>query len=139
MNFFESQDRVRRNTAKLVILFVLAVITLVIMTNLLVMVTLGYISSEQLSSGETLIKQMDWRTFVAVSVGVGVVVLVGSLYKILALSAVGKAFDEPRTAQRLFSIGRKVNDMTTLGQFGDGRLEEAQVGEMTRQEQDLHA
>ena len=59
MNFFESQDRVRRNTAKLVFLFVLAVITLVIMTNLLVMMTLGYINSEQLSSGETLIQQMD--------------------------------------------------------------------------------
>ena len=94
MNFFESQDRVRRNTAKLVFLFVLAVITLVIMTNLLVMMTLGYINSEQLTNGETLIQQMDWRTFVAVSVGVGVVVLVGSLYKIMALSAGGKAVAE---------------------------------------------
>jgi len=94
MNFFESQDRVRRNTAKLVILFVLAVITLVIMTNLLVMVTLGYINTEQLGSGETLIQQMDWRMFVAVSIGVGVVVLVGSLYKIMALSAGGKAVAE---------------------------------------------
>ncbi len=41
MNFFEAQDRVRRNTAKLVFLFVLAVVALVIMTNLLVMMTLG--------------------------------------------------------------------------------------------------
>ncbi len=79
MNFFESQDRVRRNTAKLVFLFVVAVVTLIIMTNLLVMMTLGYFNSEQAPYGETLIQQMDWRTFVAVSVGVGVVVLAGSL------------------------------------------------------------
>ena len=94
MNFFESQDRVRKNTAKLVFLFVLAVVALVIMTNLLVMMTLGYINSEQLRDGETLIQQMDWRMFVTVTVGVSVVVLVGSLYKIMALSAGGKAVAE---------------------------------------------
>jgi Zn-dependent protease with chaperone function len=94
MNFFESQDRVRRNTAKLVFLFVLAVVTLIIMTNLLVMMTLGYSNSEQLRDGETLLQQMDWRTFVMVSIGVGVVVLVGSLYKIMALSGGGKAVAE---------------------------------------------
>lgn len=94
MNFFESQDRVRRNTTKLVFLFVLAVVTLIIMTNLLVMMTLGYFNSEQLRDGETLIQQMDWRTFLMVSVGVVIVVLVGSLYKIMALSTGGKAVAE---------------------------------------------
>ncbi len=87
MNFFESQDRVRKNTAKLVFLFALAVITLIIMTNLLVMMVFGYINSEQLRDGETLIQQMDWQTFVAVGAGASVVILVGSLYKIMALSA----------------------------------------------------
>jgi Zn-dependent protease with chaperone function len=94
MNFFEAQDRVRRNTAKLVFLFVLAVVALIIMTNLLVMMTLGYLNSEQLRDGGTLVQQMDWRTFVTVGVGVSVVVLVGSLYKIMALSAGGKAVAE---------------------------------------------
>ncbi len=94
MNFFESQDRVRKNTAKLVFLFALAVITLIIMTNLLVMMVFGYINSEQLRDGETLIQQMDWLTFVAVGAGVSVVILVGSLYKIMALSAGGKTVAE---------------------------------------------
>ncbi len=94
VNFFESQDRVRKNTTRLVFLFFLAVITLIIMTNLLVMLTLGYFNTEQLRDGETLIQQMDWWTFAAVSAGVGVVVLVGSLYKIMALSAGGKAVAE---------------------------------------------
>ena len=94
MNFFESQDRVRKNTFQLVLLFTLAVVTIIIMVNLLVMLTFGYINSEQVQGGEALLQQMDWQTFAAVSAGVGVVVVVGSLYKIIALSAGGKAVAE---------------------------------------------
>src|SRR4030067_1411517 len=108
MNFFESQDRVRKNTALLVVLFVLAVVALIIMTNLLLMLVFGYINSEQVRDGETLIRQMDWQTFVAVGAGVGVVVFAGSLYKIIALSAGGKVVAEslggqliPRNTQDL--------------------------------------
>ena len=94
MNFFESQDRVRKHTALLVVLFVLAVVTLIVMTNLLVMIVFGYVNSEQLRDGETFFRQMDWQTFAAVSAGVGIVVLAGSLYKILALSGGGKVVAE---------------------------------------------
>ncbi|MBI4195632.1 MAG: M48 family metallopeptidase, partial [Betaproteobacteria bacterium] len=81
---------------------------LIIMTNLLLMVVFGYINSEQVRDGETLIRQMDWQTFVAVGAGVGVVVFAGSLYKIIALSAGGKVVAEslggqliPRNTQDL--------------------------------------
>ena len=94
MNFFESQDRVRKHTVQLVFLFTLAVVTLIIMTNLLVMVVFGYINSEQIQDGGAFLQQMDWQTFAAVSVGVGSVVLVGSLYKIMILSAGGKTVAE---------------------------------------------
>ncbi len=94
MNFFESQDRVRKNTVQLVFLFVLAVLTLIIMTNLLVMMVFGYHNSQQMQDGGTLLQQMDWQIFTAVSIGVGVVVLAGSLYKIMALSAGGKTVAE---------------------------------------------
>ena len=94
MNFFESQDRVRKNTTLLVGLFVLAVLALIVMTNLLVMVVFGLIDSQQVRDGGTLIRRMDWRTFAAVGAGVGVVVLAGSLYKIMALSAGGKVVAE---------------------------------------------
>jgi len=94
MNFFESQDRVRKNTVQLVLLFSLAVVTLIVMVNLLVMVVFGYINSEQMQDGGTLLQLMDWQTFAAVSIGVAVVVLVGSLYKIMALSAGGKVVAE---------------------------------------------
>jgi Zn-dependent protease with chaperone function len=94
MNFFESQDRVRKNTTLLVGLFILAVLALIVMTNLLVMVVFGLIDTQQVRDGGTLIRRMDWRTFAAVGAGVGVVVLAGSLYKIMALSAGGKVVAE---------------------------------------------
>jgi Zn-dependent protease with chaperone function len=90
MNFFESQDRARKNTFQLVFLFALAVITLIIMTNLLVMVVFGFINSQQMQSGSALVQKMDWRTFALVSTGVGAVVLGGSFYKIMALSGGGR-------------------------------------------------
>jgi len=94
MNFFESQDRSRKNTVHLVCLFVLAVIALIIMTNLLVMGVFGYINNEQFQDGGDLLQQMDWPVFAAVSTGVCVVVLLGSLYKIMVLSGGGKTVAE---------------------------------------------
>lgn len=90
MNFFESQDRARKNTFTLVFLFALAVITLIIMTNLLVMLVFGFIGNDQLHSGVALLRKMDWQMFALVSAAVVTVVLTGSLYKIMALSGGGK-------------------------------------------------
>ncbi len=90
MNFFESQDRARKNTSQLVFLFALAVITLIIMTNLLVMVVFGFINSQQMQSSSTLVQTMDWQMFALVSAGVAAVVLGGSFYKIMALSSGGR-------------------------------------------------
>lgn len=114
MNFFESQDRVRKNTVHLVLLFSLAVITLIIMTNLLVMVVFGYINSEQMQDGGTFLQQMDWQTFAAVSIGVGIVVLVGSLYKIMSLSAGGKAVAESLGGQLIPQNTQDLNQRKLL-------------------------
>jgi Zn-dependent protease with chaperone function len=94
MNFFESQDRARKHTLQLVSLFALAVVSLIIMTNLLVMVVFGFINTKQVQSGEALLRQIDWHTFATVSAAVAVVVLAGSLYKMAALSAGGKTVAE---------------------------------------------
>src|SRR3990167_4271691 len=99
MNFFESQDRAHKSTALLVVLFVLAVAALIIMTNVLIMIVFGFIDSQQLRNGGTLIRQMDWQTFAAVGAGVGVVVFAGSLYKIIALSAGGRVVAESLDGQ----------------------------------------
>ncbi len=47
VDFFKAQDEARRNTKLLVLLFGLAVVCLLILTNLLLLFTLGLINSEQ--------------------------------------------------------------------------------------------
>lgn len=114
MNFFESQDRVRKNTTVLVVLFALAVIFLVIMANLLAMIVFGFVNSEQLRDGGALIRQMDWKTFAAVGAGVSVVVLAGSLYKIMALSSGGKAVAESLGGQLIAQNSQDLNQRKLL-------------------------
>ncbi|MFT6952358.1 MAG: Zn-dependent protease with chaperone function [Paraglaciecola sp.] len=94
MNFFESQDRARKHTFQLIFLFSLAVIILIIMVNLLVMLAFGFIDNGQTSNGQSLWQLMDWPTFTTISGAVTLVVLVGSLYKIMALSGGGKVVAE---------------------------------------------
>ncbi|MFT4607159.1 MAG: Zn-dependent protease with chaperone function [Gammaproteobacteria bacterium] len=94
MNFFESQEQSRKHTFRLVLLFTLALVSLIILTNLLVMVVFGFIDGQKIQGSESLIRNIDWQTFLAISAGVGAVVMVGSLYKIMILSAGGKVVAE---------------------------------------------
>jgi len=93
MNFFELQDRARHSTFKLVVLFSLAVVTLIILTNLLVMFVFGYVNT-QLLTVNTFQQQFDWELFVKVGLGVLAIVAFGSLYKILSLGGGGEKVAE---------------------------------------------
>ena len=90
MNFFQSQDVARKNTFLLVTLFSLAIISLIVLTNVLVMVVFGYLDSSTISA-ETFNTQFDWRIFMMVGAavtGVAVTVLIivgGALYSLGAL------------------------------------------------------
>ena len=105
MNFFKSQDEARRNTGRLVILFSLAVISLIVMTNLLVMFVFGYIRLEQNGgmSTEELISSIDWQVFTVIGVAVTAVIAAGSLYKILALAGGGARVAEMLEAELVVS------------------------------------
>ena len=94
MKFFESQDQARKSTTRLVAFFFLAVIAMIVMTNLLVMVVMGSFGAEDEDSWGTSDRPFDWQMFATVGVGVCVVVLVGSLYKTRVLSAGGKTVAE---------------------------------------------
>lgn len=94
MNFFESQERAHKHTTLLIVLFAVAVVALIVMANVLVLVVFGFVNSQQLRDGQTFVAQVDWKMFATVGAGVSVVVLVGSLYKMMALSAGGKVVAE---------------------------------------------
>ncbi len=93
MNFFEAQDNARQSTSRLMIFFLLAVASIIIMTNLLVMVIFGYFNTKEITAA-TVLSQFDWQMFGIVGGGVLVIVAMGSLYKGMALSGGGASVAE---------------------------------------------
>jgi Zn-dependent protease with chaperone function/uncharacterized tellurite resistance protein B-like protein len=94
VNFFQSQDVARHNTKKLVLFFVLAVVSMIILTNLLVMFSFGYLEAE--AENPT---PFDWEIFVTVGAGVLLLVTCGSLYKTISLSGGGAKVAEMMNGQ----------------------------------------
>jgi len=95
MNFFQSQDKARTNTRRLVIFFMLAVISLIAMTNLLVMLLFGFLDVDSQQQTTTLFSQpFNWQIFFTISAAVITVVLAGSAYKTMALSGGGEVVAE---------------------------------------------
>ena len=101
MNFFRAQDDARRSTGRLVILFLLAVLSLIVMTNLLVMFVFGYIHAGEtgMANMEQLVNQIDWQVFFTIGAAVLLLVLTGSLYKILSLAGGGARVAEMLDAE----------------------------------------
>ncbi len=95
MNFFEAQDRARRNTSWLILLFVLAVLGLIVLTNLLLIGVLVYSKTGQLTFSYEVLRQFySFEIFLAVAVGVSLLIFAGSLYKTMSLSGGGASVAE---------------------------------------------
>jgi len=95
MNFFEAQDRARRNTLWMILLFMLAVAGLIFLTNLLLLVVLAYLKTGYfVFSISELRSYFDLPVFVGVAVGICLLISGGSLYKTVSLSKGGPAVAE---------------------------------------------
>jgi len=106
MNFFQSQDDARQNTKRLVFFFALAVIGLIVITNVLVMLLFGFLgNTEEQLTLDAVSNQFDWRTFLTIGALVSAVILCGSIYKTLSLSSGGVGIAE--------SLGGRLLDHST--------------------------
>ena len=95
MNFFEAQDRARKNTVWFILLFILAVGGLVFLTNLLLLGILNFTRSDQVAiSPDALQNLYSWPEFALVSAGVCLLIFGGSLYKTMSLSGGGATIAE---------------------------------------------
>ena len=103
MNFFESQDTAKRNTGKLIFLFALAVLSLIVITNLLVMAVFSFGGTGMMSMADTTGFHFDLMTFLIIGGIVSSVVLFGSLYKISSLSGGGARIAEMMNGRLLVS------------------------------------
>jgi Zn-dependent protease with chaperone function len=94
MNFFEAQARARRRTGWLLMLFTLAVASLIILTNLLVMVVVAGSRDPNQLLATGILANFDWGLFGTVTVGTLVVIGFGSAYKMAELSGGGHVVAE---------------------------------------------
>jgi Zn-dependent protease with chaperone function/uncharacterized tellurite resistance protein B-like protein len=106
MNFFQDQDRARRNTGRLMLLMTLAVICLVTLTSLVVSVAIGFMAD---SDAEHRTLHVAWGMFPIIAVIIFVFVVSGSLYKSLQLSDGGKVIAE-RLGGRLINLNQHSDD-----------------------------
>lgn len=114
MNFFESQDTAKRNTGKLIFLFGLAVLSLIVVTNLLVMVIFGLAETGTTSMAATTDFRFDLTTFLLIGAVVSSIVLFGSLYKVSALSGGGARIAEMMNGRLLVSGTRDPDEKRVL-------------------------
>jgi len=90
MNFFEYQDQARKNTRWLVFLFILAVITLIGLTDLLVVVCYFSISSKY----STVVTPIPVSTHITIAIAIGAVVIFASLYRMAEMNGGGRRVAE---------------------------------------------
>ena len=88
MNFFQAQDQARSRTRLLTFLFFAAVVSLVILTNLLAAVAMGF------GLGPEMLAAQPPETWLFISTGVVGVIAVASLFKFLSLRGGGRVIAE---------------------------------------------
>lgn len=98
MDFFKSQESARYNTTVLVLLFILAVACMIVLTNLLVMFTLGYFDPESLITGG-----FNWEISAVIAVAIISLVFLGSAYKTIRLSGGGTRLAEQMNGKLVIS------------------------------------
>lgn len=112
MDFFQAQDTARRKTGRLVLLFALAVISLIAITNVLVLVTLGLTSAE--AGSEPAIADIEPAVFIVISLAVIAVVGFGSLYKTASLRGGGARVAESLGARLLVPGSGDIHEQRVL-------------------------
>lgn len=111
MDFFRSQDVARRNTTRLVLLFALALLCLIGITNLLLLAGLGFFAQ---TINAPLFQRVDWALLAWVSGAILVVVAFGSLYKILSLAGGGARVAELLQGRLLLPGSRELHEQRIL-------------------------
>ncbi len=107
MDFFSAQDQARKKTTQLITLFALAVVLLVVLTNLFLMTAMAIAGGELDSVVESLIQQFSWLQFFVIGSAVAVVILLGSLFRSWTMGRGGKAVAEMMGGTLISSSSRE--------------------------------
>ncbi|ROS01231.1 Zn-dependent protease with chaperone function [Sinobacterium caligoides] len=100
MDFFTQQDRARRHSFRLVGLFVLAVLALILITNLAVAATFGMLLNNT-NSATNFYDYFNWQSFINISLGVSGVIGCAIAFKWWQLGSGGRAVAESLGGERI--------------------------------------
>ena len=101
MNFFEAQQQARSRTRLLVLLFSLAVLLLVALTDVVVLIALAFLQAEQVDPNST--PQLPWGYLLVTSAAVVSVIGIVVLFRLAQLKKGGKVVAEALGGRRLKS------------------------------------
>jgi Zn-dependent protease with chaperone function len=93
-DFFDRQEAARRNTARLVVLFLLAVLAIVVSIHLILAAVFGYLGADPRTGAIDWSRTFDPELLLLAVVGTGIVVGGGSLFKIAQLRGGGRVVAE---------------------------------------------
>ena len=110
MDFFAQQDKARRNTWKLVLYFLLAVLLIVLAVNVFVYYILSSSDQSEISSAAAIEKQLDPRIWLYVSLSTLGVIFLGSLFRFLNLSGGGHSVADMVNARLVDLESQDVNE-----------------------------
>lgn len=101
MNFFEAQQQARSRTRLLVLLFSLAVLLLVALTDFVVLIALAFLQADQVDANAT--PQFPWGYLLVTSAAVVSVIGIVVLFRLAQLKKGGKVVAEALGGRRLKS------------------------------------
>lgn len=94
MNFFERQDQARAHTAKLVLLFIVAIIVLVAVTGYVIAMAISTAEAVQKNQPIDFARPIDPDLFIAAAAVIVSVVIAGAMFRLAQLRAGGQAVAE---------------------------------------------
>jgi hypothetical protein len=112
MDFYSSQDVALKRTRWLIVLLVLAVLSIVVLTNFLVLGVTWFTNTHHLVTGLSW-QQIDWVLFCQIGLGVILFVRLGSISRIPSLSG-GVSIAELMGATRLIDARGDLNKKRVL-------------------------
>ncbi|MBT3866871.1 MAG: M48 family metallopeptidase [Gammaproteobacteria bacterium] len=111
MDFFQSQNLARRNTRFLLLLFLLAVASLIILTNLLIFVFVNFQDSARIAMGQY---YFSWEIFFTSTCGVVLLITLASLFRLLSLRKGGAVIAELMDGELLVNAQGDLNKLKLL-------------------------
>ena len=94
MNFFEYQDKARRNSTLLVALFAVAVVGLIAITTLFIALLTHYSRGQGSASLMQMIAGLGWDTVAGIAITIAAIIAIASFFRLRQLAAGGRAIAE---------------------------------------------